>query len=196
LDAAKQIDADIRSGAGREADPPDDQVSWNFRRTWRRGSVGVKENFGSDYDYFQKVSLEALDLVQRWVVQDDPDWLGAKWYGSPSVSYGESFAIWQNGVKVSWGMSLEGPQIDIGPTVDYGIFLERWLGTERTNVRLIERVGAMHAAARWLRRKWKGVHFIKVSPIEPTRSYAVSRPGRPKPVMKFPVIRILPRHYK
>lgn len=206
VDAARQIDAELTRGAARTSDKlSDDFVSWNFKRTWRTGQVRKGDTFGTDYDYYTEVAKQAKALWTAWTSgSPDPDVQGLSWYGGvfPEVSLSASLGIWQNGVEVSFGQPLEGPQIDIGPKVDYGLFLEKWrtIKGPRAYQVVLEGVGAVHAIAYRLNADWGGAHHIYPAVSDPrkgSKAPSVSpaeRVDRKTPINLFPFIRIQPRH--
>jgi len=188
-------------------DNPDDWVAWNFRRSWRRGGVRAREDFGSDYDYYGAVISEAIRYYTVWAGREyDPDPKGNDWYGRAPKGYGDYYGVWQNTKLVTPGTPLVGPQVDFGPLVDYGLFLEQWNLGDGPNIPVLRSIGVIHALARFLQRRWKGVHVIYAMPIAPKELSAAVREKREKyakPHPKFgkliglyPIIRIQPRHYK
>jgi len=180
VDAAFEIDRELKSGAAKLSDKTsDDFVNWNFKRTWRKpGTVRKNAVFGTDYDYFNAVVDQALALWRSMAGGDpDPDRFGKVRWGSPSKAFAASLAIWENGKKTSFSAPLEGPRIDIGPTVDYGLFLEDWAD-------------------------WQGAHRIFAMPVGPSELPGFDPDPRPRvprsskgPIKLFPIIRIYPRHY-
>jgi hypothetical protein len=193
---------ELRSGDARRSDPEDDFVSGNFRRTWRNGLPKGTERFGSDFDYFGAVVQDAFRYIQSWA-DFDPDPRGLAWYGAVDTAYA-SWGVWENRVQVSPGHTFRGPQVDIGPLVDYGVFIEQWnsgslpnLGVKGwPNLEIIQRRGAVHALARVLQEDWKGTHRIYAMPVRPEQVAAAQRRYRKDKVNLFPIVRILPRHYK
>jgi hypothetical protein len=106
LGAMKEADQDLRRGAARRADPPDDFVARNWKRTWRGGRVRPSETFGVDYDYFNAVIKEAIRYYEMMAALPDPDLRGLAWYGEAPGSYGETWGVWQNGLLVPFGTPL------------------------------------------------------------------------------------------
>jgi hypothetical protein len=216
VDAAYKIDAELKSGDARLSDKTsDDFINRNFKRTWRRqGAVKKNDKFGTDYDYFNAVVQQALALWRSMAGGDpDPDEFGRVRWGSPERSFANSLAIWENKKRTSFNAPLEGPMIEIGPTVDYGLFLEAWAGSETVRgkgpyVNILHRIGIMHALAEQLQADWQGAHKITVVAVEPDKLKGVSeRPGvrtlpdgrtytvNRTPIKRFPLVRILPRHW-
>lgn len=196
VDVAKEVEAELRAGPAILADKlSDDFVNFNFNQTWRRG-IPKGAVFGVDYDYFTAVVARARVLLNEWLGGDpDPDWKGRQWYGSAPRGYAASFRLWQNEKPVPWGAPLEGPQVDIGPTVDFGLFLERWNTGNGPNLPLFESIGILQAMARQLQREWEGVHHIYAMVRKPNERTGVAvREKRKEPVEKFPIIRIQTRH--
>jgi len=217
VDAAFEIDRELKNGAAKLSDKTsDDFVNWNFKRTWRNpGTVRKNSVFGTDYDYFNAVVDQALALWRSMAGGDpDPDRFGKVRWGSPAKAFASSLAIWENGKKTSFNAPLEGPRIDIGPTVDYGLFLEDWAGSKTAAgkgpyIHILHRIGIIHAIAEQLQADWGGAHKISVRTTKPDELPGFDpdpRPGevvrnnkvykvRREPIRLFPIIRIYPRHY-
>jgi hypothetical protein len=159
--------------------------------------VPAKAIFGTDYDYFTMVARQAKVLWERWTagIDPDPDQFGFVRFGRSPAPYSDSLGIWQNGQEVSFNTPLSGPQIDIGPKVDFGLFLERWRSrkSEPPYVNVLQRIGVLHAIAARLNSDWEGVHHVYVM-ASGTGEGARPREGRKEPIERFPIIRIQTRH--
>jgi len=210
--AAFQADQEIRNGRGRLADAPDDQVGWNFRKSWRTAKFNERQVIGSDYDYYNIVLGQIISMYKGATGVRDPDPTGNLLFGPTAGSYRDSYGIWENGKQVSKGKKLEGPIVDFGPIVDYGLFMEKWNthGAKRSvnpgasynfNKQVLFRVGVLHAIANRMAAKWAGVHKIRVQTVKPHERHVRLDPradralGSSDPIELFPIIRILPRHY-
>lgn len=196
LDAMAQADRELRRGPARMSDKPDDFVARNWNRTWRNGKVSPKETFGVDYDYFNAIIKEAIRYYQMWSPLPDPDDLGNLWYGEAPASYGQTWGVWQNRTLVPYGIHLEGPQVDFGPLVDYGLFIERWQNSALPNTDILNQVGTIHAIARRLNSDWDGAHRIYATSIKPDNPSAAVRERRKEPVRLYPIVRIQTRHFR
>lgn len=210
LDAAFEVDKDLKTKGARFSDESsDDFVRWNFRRTWRGGQVKERDTFGTDYDYYTEIAKQAHTLFRSWAPAGDPDVQGHNWFGGvhPSMGYKDSLRIWQNRKPVSWGQPLDGPQIDIGPTVDYALFLEDWVATKGPQAYpvILQGIGVMHAIAARLNSDWQGAHHIYAMSIKPDHVRVAERRKRRssrvaagfavgQSIDLFPIIRIQPRH--
>lgn len=208
IDTAFAVDDELKTKGARNSDKySDDFVRWDFKRTWRRGGIKEKDTFGTDYDYFTKIAKEAHQYFRTWAPSADPDIQGHNWYGSAPMSFRESLRIWQNTKPVEWGQPLTGPQIDIGPVVDYGLFLEEWVaikGMEAYTI-ILQGIGLMHAIAARLNMDWRGAHHIYPMAIKPDHVLAAERRLRKssksagghalgKSIDLYPIIRIQSRH--
>ena len=202
-EVALAVDTDLRSKAAQNADKlSDDFVNFNFKRSWRNAQIGKNDVIGTDYDYYTFVVKEAKALWDRWVPDDyDPDVQGHNWFGGAAKGYKESLGIWQNKKEVTFDTALEGPQVDIGPKVDYGLFLERWntkFQYDNPAIAMMQQIGVIHAIARHLQARWAGVHHIYAMSIEPSKldrqGVAVRRKRIGEVIHLFPIIRIVSRH--
>jgi len=210
LDTAFTVDQELKNRGAKNSDRySDDFVQWNFKKTWRQGRIKKKDSFGTDYDYFTEIAKQAHALFRSWAPAADPDLQGYSWYGGvhPPMAFKDSLRIWQNTDPVSWGEPLTGPQVDVGPVVDYGLFLEDWVATKgpMAYVRILQGVGLMHAIAARLNSDWKGAHHIYAMSIKPRHVRAAERRFRRssqvaggfavgKSIDLYPIIRIQPRH--
>lgn len=202
-DEARKIDAEIKRKAPRLDEDP--QVSWNYRRDWRTAPLPAHVKFGSDYDYYNYVVSDCFDLWNvfgRLVQRDYVAERKAHWERGASVPFyrddAKALAVWQNGKVVTAGTHLEGPQVDVGPTADFSVFLEQWnySKSKAKPIKIAWGIGVMHAIARQLAVDYAGIHTVFVMPIRPSnRSEVRAIPHRPEPIVTFPIIRILPRHY-
>lgn len=205
VDAARELDRELKQGPARDSDTTsDDFVNFNFQRTWRQGRVPPKSVFGTDYDYYNVIADQVKFLWMRWTGgADDPDTFGHNAFAgvSPKVPLSRSLGIWQNGTEVTFSTPLEGPQIDIGPKVDYGLFLEKWK-TGRNPVAfsvILANIGAIHAIASRLNADWSGAHHIYAAVSKPGGkgpdfSPITRRLRTKKQIELFPFVRIQPRH--
>ena len=205
VDAAFKIDKELKSGAGKLADDTsDDFVNWNFKRTWRsRNTVKKNALFGTDYDYYNAVANQALALWRSMTGGSvDPDTFGRRRWESPERAFSSSLGIWENKKRVTFNTPLKGPNVDIGPTVDYGLFLEAWDGSKYVRgtgpyINILHRIGVLHALAEQLQADWQGAHRIFAATVDPDELDDVSeRPLRRNPIQRFPIVRIRPRHHK
>lgn len=206
-DAARQIHGEI-IGRAPQADE-DPQVGFDYRKDWRTARLPKGKIFGSDYDYWNYVVDDAFRLWNVFAGQVQRDYIAdriAKWGKGGSIPFytqhPDALQVWQNGVPVGRTLRFDGPQIDVGPTADFSVFLERWnYSKNRRKLRnLVWEVGVMHAIARQLSTDYRGVHTVFVMPIRPKdRSQVREIPNREQSssghITTFPIIRILPRHY-
>lgn len=204
VEAATALDRELKQGPARESDTTsDDFVNWNFKKTWRRGTVPPKSTFGTDYDYYNVIADQVYFLWRRWTgASEDPDTFGRNAFAgvSPKVSLSRSLGIWQNGTEVTFSTPLEGPQIDIGPKVDYGLFLEKWMTGRNPQAFsvILANIGALHAIAARLNADWGGAHHIYAAVSKPggkgPEFNPITRRLRTQPVELFPFVRIQSRH--
>lgn len=202
---AEEYISDVKQKA--PACDEDTQVQWNFRKDWRKEKLPLGTSFGSDFDYWSYVVNDALDMwstyapmivtpmLRDYVAEGKAGW--SKGQSGLFYTQGESFAIWENGVKVNRTHKFNGPQIDMGPTADFSVFLERWDHSKKrppilTKFRMI---GVVEAIARNLQLKYAGVHTIFKFPIRPEIRESREIPNRKEAIKTLPLIRVLPRHF-
>jgi hypothetical protein len=198
---AFEVDKELRATDARRSDKlSDDFVNFNFHKSWRTGNVPKNAVIGVDYDYYGAVVKDLLSLWDQWVPNVfDPDYQGRWWFGSASKGYKDSLGIWQNRKEINFETPLEGPQIDVGPKVDYGLFLESWntrFKYPNPAIAMLQQIGIIHAIARQLQVRWLGVHHIYATAIKPDTLSGVSKRNHRegKDVELFPIIRIQSRH--
>lgn len=182
-------------------------IAGSYKRDWKTQPVPPNVPFGSGFDYWDYVVRDAFSLWRQYTGSMDAglrdfiaEGISKGWKKGESLSfYASELAVWQNGVPVAPGSHLEGPQIDIGPTADFALFLERWnyaKGTMRGRVAIFHNIGVLNVIARKLQRDYDGIHTVFLMPVKPKSRGAIrATPNRKKPVALFPVIRVLPRHY-
>lgn len=199
---AQALDQEIRKGHPQIS--VDDQVDWNYFRSWRsRAKLRNSRKFGSDYDYWNEVADDALQAFATYSANAPRDYIadskaGVEGY-SKSVYTSQYFSVWDAGRKVPWGTKLEGPYVDVGPNADFSVFLEQWdRGTLPNRLRIFREIGVIHAIARDLASVWAGVHVIYPMTVAGgfNRSATVPTPNRQDSVNILPVIRIRPWHYQ
>ena len=203
-EVAFAVDKDLKTQGAQYSDKAsDDHINFNFRRSWRTGKVPIKSAIGTSYDYFNQVVLQAVGLFQRWGGSMlDPDWIGQEMYGKTTEGYSSSIGVWDNGNEVPLLAPLKGPQVDVGPKIDYGLFLERWIQrkSEFPYRGVLMSVGVVHAIAARLNADWEGVHHIYPMTSKPgkgknsVRLNPDQRTRRKEPIETFPFIRIQTRH--
>jgi hypothetical protein len=195
LEAATEIDADVR--ATTPSVDTDDMVRRDYNRSWRGGKFNVGDLIGSDYDYwslvvndafneFDKLAKGARDIIADHIAGFD---------GYSQSSYPSALTVWENGIEVSRKHRFEGPRIEIGPSVDFALFLENWNTGNLPNIPVLQMVGVLHLVARALHYAWAGVHHIYATAIKPNSPRAAMTPRRSEAIELFPLIVILPRHY-
>lgn len=183
----------------------DPHVRWDFHRDWRTSRLPANVKWGSDLDYYSYVVQDAIRLWGTFAGRVRRDYLAeryAHWPRGASVPfYLAEYEVWQNGVKVSPGARLTGPQVDFGPTADFALFLEQWnySRSKAQPLALVWGIGLLHAIARQLAVEYQGIHTVFVMPIKPNDRSAVreipNRGDTTGPIRLLPTIRILPRHY-
>ena len=210
LEVAREMDADIRREAARLPGrvDVDDQINWNFGRSWRkRKRLGKRDSLGSDYGYWNAVLYDAVDLFQRygrgrwdpwtWSPKDGTRTPRRKALARFEEAYSLEWDIWQNGTPVSLGQPLEGPVVDFGPNVDNALFKDAWDTGDLPNIRVFRGQGVIHAIAFELQKSWRGVHTIYPMAISPrNRGRIIGKLGREEFVRLMPIIRITSRHYR
>lgn len=198
---------DYRARRGHPQVDADDQVNWNYKRTWRGGQWQLDDTIGIDYDYWNEV---VDDIMTRWhkvskiVATQYYDYIadsyarkggGPEFYSSFEIA-SSMLGVWENEKKVTPKAQLHGPQVDVGPTLDFALFLEDWERGSLPNLnRIYQTVGALHAIWQDVAIRWSGIHKISMIAIKPGKVAATPTPGRTEPIELFPIIRILPRHY-
>jgi len=197
---AQKIHAGIMRKASRADEDP--WVKFDYTKNWRTAHLPQGKVFGSDYDYWNYVVDDALGLWGQWAGQITRDYVaeakGGMAKGSSIPFYAHPLQVWQNRRPVAPSERLEGPQIDIGPTADFSVFLESWNYSKKKSIplKLFWNIGVMHAIARQLSDDYRGLHTVFAMPIRPNdRSEIREIPNRQEPILTLPIIRILPRHY-
>lgn len=185
-----KVDSEIRRGtAGVKPDGDVDPfVRWRFNKDWKRVDLPVGTSFGSDYDYFDEVLRDCIQLFTRYAPGGDPDPLGYNWFGGTGRDYQQAWDVW-----------YEGPHmIRFGPTVDYALFLERRPKGTAPNIPLLYTHGVLHGIADKLQRKYLGVHKIYATAMKPESGNvaAATRRHRKEPISHYPYIKITHRHAK
>lgn len=186
----------------------DPQVNWNFRRDWRKDPLPVGTSFGSDFDYWNYVVNDAFELWKQFapliMTPQYHDYVAEGKAGWPKYESGQfyangedAFAVWENGVKVNRTHNFHGPQIDLGPTADFSVFLERWDFSQKRPpiLNAVRGVGVMETITRILQIKYDGVHTIFKFPIRPDLRETREIPRRKEPIVTLPLVRVLPRHF-
>lgn len=199
---ALKIHQEIMARGGPLTDE-DPQVGWDFKKNWRTAKLPPNKVFGSDYDYWNHVTLEAKrlwdqhigniknDFIAEWIARQKAPW---------SIEFLKDVDVWENGESVGFGKPLHGPRVDFGPTADFAAFLEQWDYSKSSApvvIPLYYGIGLMHFIARRLQEMFAGVHTIYIMPIKPEDTGSVRKtPNRNVPVQLFPIIRIVSRHYR
>lgn len=192
-----------KGGAFTDEDP---QVAWDFKKDWRVARLPMGKVFGSDYDYWNHVVQEGRrlwnqhagnitrDYIADSIARNAPEWPGSVQF------YEDGLQVWQNGNPVGFNVQLHGPQVDFGPTADFAAFLERWNFSNSTRAFSAipyQGIGVMRFIERELQQSFAGAHTIYMMPIKPNDTSEVREtPDRKNPVRTFPIIRIVPRHYR
>jgi hypothetical protein len=183
----------------------DAQVKWNYKANWRTTKLPKDGVFGSDYDYWNDVVNDAFQLWHQHAGQITADFIADVIAKQPEAQwskrfYAAGFGVWERGVEKNRSTKFEGPVVDVGPTADFAVFLERWNYSKTSNtgkVPIYHEIGVMNFIARKLALDWKGVHTVYLMPIRPKDLSSVRKtPHRNTPVITLPIIRIAPRHYR
>lgn len=200
---ALAIHKEIMAKGGTMTDE-DPQVGWDYKKDWRTAPLPPGKIFGSDYDYWNHVVLEAKRLWDQYASEIANDFIAEsiakKERGWSIPFYREGVQVWENGEPVGFSKKLNGPTVDFGPTADFAAFLERWNYSKSKGafeVPIFRNIGVMHAITQELQRTFSGNHVIYMMPVAPnSRSEIREIDNRTKPVQLVPIIRIKPRHYR
>jgi hypothetical protein len=183
----------------------DAQVKWDYKKDWRRTRLPAHTVFGSDYDYWNDVVDDAFKLWDTHARNITADFVADAIAKQPESQwskgfYAAGFGVWERGVEKNRNTRFEGPVVDVGPTADFAVFLERWNYSRTKNsgkVPIYHEIGVMNFIARKLAQDWKGIHTVYLMPIRPKDLSSVRKtPNRSTPVITLPIIRIAPRHYR
>ena len=202
-DEALAIHNEIMAQGGRLTDE-DPQVAWDYKKDWRTAPLPMGKVFGSDYDYWNHVALEAKRLWNAFAPDIANDFIAESIAGEGrgwSVPfYHDGFGIWENGKPTQFTAKLGGPTVDVGPTADFAAFLERWNYSKSKAdyiVPIYRNIGVLHAITQELQHTFAGIHTIFMMPIRPNDTSQIKTlDNRKTPVLTFPIIRIKPRHYR
>lgn len=192
---AEKLDRQIR--AQNNDALPHDHIGWDYNESWRDKKESPGEVFGSDYDYWDAVVADTISLWEKYaggLSNEYRDYIaesiGRLGYGESLGLYRNSLGVWENGQRISSYDGLRGPLIEIGPTVDFGIFMEKHAAP--SGFRILQMVGVLHAVAAAVERKWRTVHRVYTATTMP-RNGLYALPHRSRPVKLASVIRIIPR---
>jgi hypothetical protein len=196
----------MSGGQGNE----DPHVGYDFSKNWRTSPLPQGVVFGSMYDYWGVVAREAQRLWFQHAPQIAHDFIAEKIAGLDPAEresvpfYTQSFGVWDNGVKTSFAARMEGPHVDVGPTAEFAVFLEKWeFGKREGQIpRVIpyQYIGVMNYITRELQASFGGNHTIFMTPVKPEDRSAITALDGPKarktPVMLVPIIRVRPVQYQ
>jgi len=206
---ATTVDSEIKSKAAALPGylEVDDQVEWDFKRTWRNGVPKKRGTpFGSDYGYWGAVLHDAVALFQRiGRGQSDPKTWDLRRSARTDkqqalrafmASYPNQWMVFENLKPTTLAAPLTGPLVEFGPTLDNALFMEGWDTGNGPNIPIYQAIGVVHAVAYQLQRMWRGVHAIYPTAVKPSGATAhmVRKPGRQERIERVPIIGIATRH--